>query len=331
MFHSAALKLTAWYLAIIMVISLIFSFSLYHVSGDDLGRNVNRQIGYFNNFLGPDESQTYGVLRQRQLNEDLRHLKSSLVIFNLLVLIGGGAASYWLARRSLEPIEAALEAQTRFASDASHELRTPLTAIQTENEVALRNKNLTKYQAVGLLKSNLEEVAKLSALSEGLLRLANGNGSISDPKSVSLKEVAAGSIDRYQKAADAKRITLANKLTGLQALGDKESLVELLSIFIDNAIKYSDKGTAINLTGSRHGKYVSVSVKDQGQGIKQTDLPRIFDRFYQTDVSRNKQQAGGYGLGLAIAKKITEAHHGHIEVKSVVGGGTVFSVFLPAA
>ena len=331
MFHSAALKLTAWYLAIIMAISLIFSFSLYHVSGDDLGRNVNRQIGYFNNFLGPNESQNYGILRQHQLDQDLNHLKTNLVFFNLLVLVGGGAASYWLARRSLDPIEEALEAQTRFASDASHELRTPLTAIQTENEVALRDKNLTKSQAVGLLKSNLEEVAKLRGLSEGLLRLANGNGAISDPQPVSLKSVADLAAERYQKAASSKHITITNLLPVTQALGDKDSLSELLSVFIDNAIKYSQPGSLIKISGSRHGKQAIVKIEDHGQGIKQKDLPRIFDRFYQADMSRNKQQAGGYGLGLAIAKKIAEAHHGHIEVTSTVGQGTVFTIFLPAA
>jgi len=331
MFHSAALKLTAWYLAIIMAISLVFSFSLYHVSGDDLGRNVNRQIGYFNNFLGPDESQSYGILRQRQLNEDLRHLKSNLILFNLLVLAGGGAASYLLARRTLDPIEEALETQSRFASDASHELRTPLTAIQTENEVALRDKNLTKARAVDLLKSKLEEVAKLRGLSEGLLRLAAGNGSVTSPQTVSLKEVSVIAIGRYEKAAEAKRISLINQVPALKALGDKDSLAELLSIFIDNSIKYSGRSGSVRLSGSRQGKQVSLSVEDKGQGIKPADLPRIFERFYQADPSRNKSRAGGYGLGLAIAKKIVDAHQGHIEVASTVGSGTVFTVFLPAA
>ncbi len=331
MFHSAALKLTAWYLAIIMAISLVFSFSLYHVSGDDLGRNVNRQIGYFNNFLGPGESQSYGILRQRQLDQDLGHLKSNLILFNLLVLVGGGAASYLLARRTLDPIEEALDAQSRFASDASHELRTPLTAIQTENEVALRDKALTKAQAVGLLKSNLEEVAKLRGLSEGLLRLADGNGSIVSPQTVELKEVSAIAIDRYKKAADAKRISLINQIPALKTLGDKDSIAELLSIFVDNAIKYSGQGGTVSLSGSRHGKQASISIADKGQGIKRADLPRIFERFYQADASRNKSRAGGYGLGLAIAKKIVDAHHGHIEVTSVIGSGTVFTVFLPAA
>lgn len=143
MFHSAALKLTGWYLAIIMAISILFSLSLYHVYSVDLGHNVKRQIGYFNNLLGPDESQDYSLLRQHQLNQDLDHLRGSLILFNVLVLIGGGAASYWLARRTLAPIEEALDSQSRFASDASHELRTPLAAIQTENELVRKAKGMS--------------------------------------------------------------------------------------------------------------------------------------------------------------------------------------------
>jgi len=314
-----------------MAISLVFSGMLYHVSGDELDRNVNRQVGYFERFLGPDQSSDYGLLRQQQLNQDLHRLRANLVVFNLLVLFTGGAASYWLSRRTLDPIESAMESQSRFASDASHELRTPLTAIQTENEVALRNKSMTKTQAVNIIKSNLEEVAKLRDLSEGLLRLANGNGTIDDPKSVSLEEVADIAISRYKKAAAAKKIKIRTKMTGLQALGDKDSLAELMSILIDNAIKYSPAGTVISINDSKKSKQVSFTVSDKGEGINQVDLPRIFDRFYQADSSRNKQTSGGYGLGLAIAKRIAEAHKGHIKVTSSAGHGTAFTVYLPAA
>lgn len=331
MFHSAALRLTGWYLAIIMVISLAFSVSLYHVSRQELGRNVNRQIGYFNNLIGPDESGDFGILRQRQLQEDLRHLKADLVIFNVIVLVAGGAASYWLARRTLDPIEEALNAQARFASDASHELRTPLTAIQTENEVALRDKTLSKAQAVSLLKSNLEEIGKLKSLSEGLLKLANRKGAIEKPHPVALKEVTAAAVERYQKAAAAAKIKVKDQTSQVRVMGDRESLIELIAILLDNAIKYSPPGSTVRLSNTVRGKQVLFKVEDQGRGIKKAELPRIFDRFYRSDSSRHKSGAEGYGLGLAIARNIIEAHHGHIEVSSTPRKGTTFTVFLPAA
>lgn len=331
MFHSAALKLTLWYLGIIMAISLIFSITLYRVSSSDLGRNVNRQVGYFNDLLGPDESNNYRRLRDRQLGEDINHLKANLILFNLAVLVGGGAASYWLARRTLEPIEEALESQTRFASDASHELRTPLTAMMTENEVALRNKQITKAAAVNVIKSNLEEAAKLKTLAEGLLQLTNGNGLGKDLQPVSIKAAAAEAMDRYAVAAEDKKIQLTNEVGDLTVAGDRSSLAELLSIFIDNAVKYTPKGGKVTVSAARHHKNIHIDIADTGNGIKSADLARIFERFYRADSSRHKTDIGGYGLGLSIAKKITEAHYGHIEVKSTLGKGTVFTLVLPAA
>ncbi|HET9721407.1 MAG TPA: HAMP domain-containing sensor histidine kinase [Candidatus Saccharimonadales bacterium] len=314
-----------------MVISLTFSVSLYQVSSEDLGRNVNRQLTYFNNFLGPQDLNNYSNLRLRQLNNDLKHLRANLFLFNAFVLIGGGAASYWLARRTLRPIESALAAQSRFAADASHELRTPLTAMQTENEVALRSNNLTKKQATELLKSNLEEVGKLKSLSEGLLRLAGSNQTDNLNDSVPLKDVVSKAMQRFSKTAAAKHISIDNKARNFNVRGDADSLTELISIFIDNAIKYSPSRSTVILKSWSRDKTISLSIADNGQGIAATELPYVFDRFYRTDNSRTKNQAEGYGLGLAIAQKITEAHHGHIEVSSLPGKGSTFIVHLPAA
>lgn len=331
MFHSAALKLTVWYLAIIMAISLVFSGLLYRVSSQELEHNVNRQLGYFNNFLGPNDFDIYNNLRQHQLNEDIAHLKANLLVFNIVVLAAGGAASYWLARRTLRPIEAALESQSRFAADASHELRTPLTAIQTENEVALRNARLTKDEAVSLVKSNLEEVAKLKALSEGLLRLANGAGQDIEHQLVAINKVVAAAIERHEKPAGDKRIRITAKVTDAKVKGDYEALVELFSILIDNAIKYSGRSTQVKITSRLRNKHIEVRIADQGQGVEAQELPHIFERFYRSDRSRTRKDAGGYGLGLAIAKQIVQLHNGYITVQSSPGKGSVFTASLPAA
>lgn len=331
MFHSAAVRLTTWYLLIIMALSLGTSFALYHVSSNDLEQNARRQVGFFRGLIGSENASDFADLRQHQLSEDLRHLKANLIFFNVLVLIGGGAAAYGLARRTLRPIEDALEAQTRFTADASHELRTPLTAIQTENEVALRSPNLTKAQALGLLKSNLEEVGMLKALADGLLSLAHTGPATELESHINIKSVVEAAQERVAKAARQKKIqVIASRVDkDLAIKGHQQNLVDLLVILLDNAIKYSPNGNDVKISAAKQGRNAIIHISDKGIGIKRSELPYIFERFYRSDSSRNKSKASGYGLGLAIAKRIVERHEGMIEVHSAPNKGSIFSVKLP--
>lgn len=333
MFHSAALKLTAWYLGIIMLLSIGCSIALYRVSGADIAHNVHHQLPFsVDQYLTPNDIQSLRALHDQQLGTDLDHLKGNLISFNILVLLLGGAVSYALARRTLEPIEESLESQKRFTSDASHELRTPLTAMQAEIEVALRDPKLTKAQAVELLQSNLEEVAKLKALSEGLLHLAQINKTQPDFLTpTELKPSIAEAGERLEKAAQSKKITVKDSSKNLIFKANHRSLTELVVILLDNAIKYSPAGGEIRLATSTEGKMGQISVQDKGVGIKAEDLPHIFDRFYRTEASRSKTQVDGYGLGLAIAKKLTDSMNGYIAVKSAPGKGSTFTISLPTA
>lgn len=314
-----------------MLISIVFSVGLYRVSSDDLDRNINNQVSYYRGFLSPFDLNNYSQIRQHQLNQDRSHLKANLIALNVVVFALGGVVSYALARRTLEPIEESLEAQKRFAADASHELRTPLTAMQSETEVALRDPKISKTEAVALLKSNLEEVAKLRDLSDGLLRLANQNGKSGSVHDVDLPVAAKAAVERLSKAAESKNIKITEKYAAARTRGDKQNLVDLTAILLDNAIKYSPSGSEVIVSTNQRGKHGVLRVEDHGQGIAAVDLPRIFERFYRADTSRNKDQADGYGLGLALARKIAEAHNGHIEVKSTVGKGSTFTVYLPAS
>jgi len=330
-FHSAALRLTGWYLAIIMVLSIGASAALYHVSSDELKNNAARQVGYFGGLLGQRDLGVFSQLRENYLNEDRDRLKASLLVFNIFVLAGGGAISYALARRTLRPIEETLESQKRFTADASHELRTPLTAMQTENEVALRNPKLGRAEAVALLKSNLEEVGKLKALSEGLLALANSSSSDEFYQALSTKEITMAALERVKKSAQAKKIKLTEGGADLTVNGSLQNLTDLLVILLDNAIKYSPAGSEVKLETKKRDKYALISVEDFGTGIDQTDIPHIFERFYRSDASRSKSQTPGYGLGLAIAKKIADTHESFIEVKSIKSRGSTFTVHMPLA
>jgi len=196
--------------------------------------------------------------------------------------------------------------------------------------VALRNPKLTKTQAAGLLESNLEEVAKLKTLSDGLLRLASTD-TLKLDQNVSLKAVAEQAIERWAKIAKAQKISIKTDLSDVSARGDQQILIDLVSILIDNAIKYSPAGAAVSVSSRPKDRGACISVSDQGQGIKASELPHIFERFYRSDKSRSKEPGQGYGLGLAIARKIAELHHGFIEVNSTPGHGSTFTLNLPKA
>ena len=323
------MKLTLSYLAIIMAISLTFSVVQYRISSNEVGNGLRRQGAIYQlpgeSFNGQD---LYSA-RQREVEASHRRLVASLTVANLAILLAAGLASYVLARRTLQPIEDALETQGRFAADASHELRTPLTAMKSEVEVALRDPKLNAGEARELLKSNLEEIAKLEALTNGLLKLARQDGGVPD-EAVRLDDVARAAVDRLHHELAERKIDLSLTLAELTVSGDRASLLELVVTLLDNAVKYSERGTAIAIRGEEHGKIATLAIEDHGVGIKAVDLPHIFDRFYRADTSRSKLAADGYGLGLSIAKQIADMHHGSITVRSTPGRGSTFIIQLPS-
>lgn len=327
--RSRTARLGASYLAIIMLMSVGFSVIFYNTSSRELERKLPPPT-IFNRATDSDQLG-YEQYVDNRLTEAKQRLFTNLLLVNLLTLGAGSAVSYVLARRTLEPIEHAIEAQARFASDASHELRTPLAAIQTENEVALRKQSLSIERARELLQSNVEEVKKLRELSEGLLRLAREDRHELVMKPVELSVVATESINRVLKSAQAKDIVVIDKTNNVKALGDLPSLTQIAAVLLDNAIKYSDDGKTVTIKSWAKSKHACLSITDQGKGIAAQDLPHIFDRFYRADSSRSSQHETGYGLGLSIAYKIVQQHGGTISVTSAPGKGATFTVKLPLA
>jgi two-component system sensor histidine kinase CiaH len=333
--QSATFKLTLSYLGIIMVLSLLFSWALYRVSSDQITSGIAHQKESIERLPLPLtlESRRTDYLQalDDQLDAFNRTLLIRLAALNLGMLAVGGAISYGLARRTLRPIQDSLEAQGRFTADASHELRTPLTAMRSEIEVALREKQLSPADARKLFSSNLEEIAKLEALSAGLLRLARFENGL-DPAVVTevpVTEIFEGAIDRHQAAIADRHIQLDVRHGSGTIAGDRASLIELVAILLDNAIKYSPAKSTVTLSSKAAAGFATISVADQGPGIKASDIPHIFDRFYRADRSRTKERINGYGLGLSIAKRITDIHHGTITVDSTLERGTTFHVRLP--
>ena len=334
-FKIAYLKLTLFYVLIVMVISVGFSVAIYQISSEELGRGLGRQTGILRDFpMNVPTSrnpiiQDLENIKLQQLEESSNHLQRNLIYFNLLILILSFIISYFLAKRTLKPIEEAMGAQNRFTADASHELKTPLTAMRTEIEVSLRDKGLKISDAKKLLGSNLEEIAKLESLSNALLKLTKLEEEIKlEFKELALSEIITEAFEKVESLAADKNIEFETKFKEVPVRGDRQSLVELFVILLDNAIKYSPKKSKISINIKQEKKHATVSIKDRGIGIKASDLPHIFERFYRADQSRSKEKTDGYGLGLSIAKRIVELHDGEISAKSSPGKGSEFIVKL---
>lgn len=336
MFHSARVRLTAWYLLIIMVVSLLFSGIIYN--------GINQELSRFEDFQSarqeriqvvfgdrvPPEVVSQFASAQKEIQDARGRLIAMLTIINVGILVISGVAGYFLAGRTLLPIKKMLDDQKQFISDASHELRTPLTALRSEIEVELRNSSLTLSEAKKLLQSNLEEVINLQLLADNLLQLTQPKvqKGVGVFENVHIQDVIAQALKKVSPLAKKKKISIAvSKGDGI-VKGDVISLTQLFVIVLDNAIKYSPSQTAIAVSvAKQEGMYV-MRVKDQGVGIAKKDLPHIFDRFYRADKARTK---GGYGLGLSIAKKIVDDHSGDISIESTLKKGTTISIRLPAS
>jgi two-component system, OmpR family, sensor histidine kinase CiaH len=313
MFQIARLKLTLWYLAMIMAISLSFSVAIYVFTFSVA------QTPYWQLLENP-----WRDLIQPQL-------LTTLLILNGLIFILSGILGYLLASRTLKPIKEMLEEQNRFISDSSHELRTPLTSIKSTLEVSLRDKNLTLKEARATLRDSITEVDRLQALTDGLLQLAQYQKPPDKRlyEQVSLTQVIGKAIEQIESQAKQKSIPLIRQINEVKIEGDPQALQRLFVILLDNAIKYSPAGKPIVIAVNNKRQLALVTISDQGLGISGKDLPHIFERFHRADAARAKAATGGYGLGLSIAINIVGAHRGSISVRSKTGSGSTFHISLP--
>ena len=267
-----------------------------------------------------------------QIEASLERIRLGIIYFNLAIFVAGGLASYLLALRTLRPIEEALEAQSRFTADASHELRTPMTVIRSELEVALRDRTLTIKDSRALHVSTLEEITKLEQLTNNLLTLARQDAlPLLDTQKYQLDGILSEAVARIRPKAAEKRVGLSQDDCGLSVMTERSSLLELLVILLDNAVKYSPSGQNVSVMAKlRHrGQNVAITVRDQGIGIAPDDIAHIFQRFWRSDRSRARADAGGYGLGLPIAETIVKRLGGQLEVSSSLHNGSDFTIILP--
>jgi len=327
MFSSARIKLTAWYLLIISLITISFSIGVYKISTREFDRIIRLQRSRIDNpnqtFVLPSTSPNpRRSLDTQVIEESQERIRAILALIDLAVILSSALLGYFLAGKTLSPIEKMIDEQKRFTADASHQLRTPLTALKSEIEVALRDKKMSTNQARELLLSNLEEVDKLKDLSDDLLKMSKYQSTdlALTFETINLNGLIEGSIKRVSSLAKSKQINIKSSAPKITFSGNDKSLTETLVILLDNAIKFSSKKQLIKIKGIKDDGYIIIEVADQGVGISSEDLPQVFNRFY----------GKGYGLGLSIAKRIIELHKGTISVSSQLNKGAKFTIKLPA-
>jgi two-component system sensor histidine kinase SenX3 len=176
-----------------------------------------------------------------------------------------------------------------------------------------------------------QEAARLTNLVQDIITLSRIQAAepVPDPMAVGVDAVVAEALDRCRMKANARGIALADEGDrGLSLRGDEDLLITAIRNLLENAVAYSPERTRVVVTTRRDGDQVEISVADQGIGIPERDLQRIFERFYRVDPARSRA-TGGTGLGLAIVKHVTAAHGGSVTVRSVEGSGSTFTISLP--
>lgn len=339
MFKSAKIKLTAWYLLVIMFITISFSVLIYadfiRVTTRALKNHEARLEMKINEF--PKPQRPMGGFQEPITEETLKEVRlkviTTLTLINISIFLIAGFLGYWLAGKTLKPIEQMTEKQKKFIADAAHEFKTPLTAMKTYLEVNLRNKSLTLEQSKEIIAESIKDIDSLSLLSTSLLeQIKNQKDNISLKfETINLKKVIETDIAKLNQTAIYKNIEINfhNKSNNINIKADEKSISQLITILLDNAIKFNKENGKINIEASNNKTSAIIKVIDTGIGISEKDLPHIFDRFYKADDSRTKINHNGFGLGLSIAKEIVDNHKGKITVKSNLNKGTTFIINLP--
>lgn len=222
----------------------------------------------------------------------------------------------FFARRSLTPAEQMMERLEQFTQDASHELKTPLAALSSSLDLAMKTE---KYRE-GILSAKVD-LKQVTELVSRLLELARLDKFVREDEPVDVTALVETSVERYQSLAKEKQVVIEQSLEPhVTVQGDAILLQQVLSNLLSNAIKFSQPSGGrihVRLTAK------ALSVEDSGMGIDASALPNIFDRFYQAEPSRAK---GGFGLGLALVRRIVDLHGWTVNARSTVGKGSTFTV-----
>lgn len=255
----------------------------------------------------------------------MHNLIISSVVIIMMSIVFVSVFTYFLSKWAIRPVQTAFENQQRFISDASHELKTPLTVISAnadvlESEIG-ENKWLTNIKTQSVIMNELvHDLLNLAKLDETKDDMVINEFDLS---SIVLSKTLEFECTAFEQG----KIFQQNITDGLMYRGNEDSIKHLVTILIDNAIKHSDEKGIVRVSLTSNGTRRIFQVYNTGNGIKNSEKSKIFNRFYRSDESRSRV-TGGYGLGLAIAKSIVDAHNGTITVDGEENKWVSFTVIL---
>lgn len=241
-----------------------------------------------------------------------------LAVFILILLLSG---------RIIRPIAESYEKQKRFITDAGHEIKTPITIIDADTEVLEMELADNEW-----LQDIRQQTKRLASLTNDLIYLSRMDEAQTQLQLIDFpfSDLVAETAQSFQSLAKAQGKTFDVQITPMLTMsGEEKSLRQLVSVLLDNALKYTPEGGHIGLNLQKSGKLLRLAVENTAEQLEKGDLDRLFDRFYRTDQSRNAK-TGGYGLGLSIAKAVVTAHKGRISASSPDGRSLTIEVLLPS-
>ncbi len=311
------LWLTVQYSLIFFAFVWLLSGGIYVWVNNSLGEGYVNRI---NNIL---EQQHSNAKQQVELSDSsatiaadvtLDNLRNILIAVNAIALPIIPLLAYIISRRTLTPLIESQKSQQRFVANASHELRTPLAVMLADLDWAAKKpRSPEEYKTT--IHNTRDEVQQMSSLVTSLLLLARLNDTMKIKKqAVSLSNAVLSAIKYYDQAARARHLTFETDIQADELRGDSELIGIVLRNLIGNAVKYAKAHTTVEISSEAAGKKTRITIRNTADKLDPSKLTHLFDRFYQSDVHQGNE---GFGLGLAIARQVVEAHGGHIEARSV--------------
>ena len=305
---------------------------------DNQGKRYLQQ----SHLLHTNAGENWGYIQVSRSLEDFDNYLNMVALILLLglplAIILVGISAWILTGIAMKPIAKSYYQVQQFTGDAAHELRTPLAAILATIESTLMISNLTENESKNTLKIVARQTKRLSNLVADLLMLSRLDWQLNitanhplKQEIICLNDLIEDVLEEVAYLAVSSKVTLTaqiNVKNPLKIQGNTEQIYRLLFNLVVNGIQYTPISGQVKIILEQDNKYGIIKIQDTGIGIDNEELPYIFERFYRIDKTRSREK-GGSGLGLSIAKAIVNAHYGTIQVKSIVGKGSLFLVKLP--